>query len=253
VSAIWEQCNGLKNVASLRTTAWRLVEVQEMTAIRKLVDSFEEYELLEKMIDADKPTLRHELQNLHPLLYTPFRYPPLKHGSRFGSRFEPAIWYGSLNIDGALAEKAYYQFNFLRASKADFGLVEAALTAFSCEIKSSQSIHLEEKPFSKFGKEISSPVSYQASQRLGADMRSSNVEAFTYQSARAVDMSLNVGLFTPKAFMHKKPNPMSFQTWQCVFNRDVVEFKKASSMESVAKIFPVGDFLVNEELPFPAG
>jgi hypothetical protein len=42
------------------------------------------------------------------LLTTPFRYPPLRHGSRFGSRQYRGIFYGSRSRSGCLVEGAYY-------------------------------------------------------------------------------------------------------------------------------------------------
>src|SRR5690349_16833291 len=117
---IWQKCNGEKQITSLSMDAYRLVESQQVTATRKLVDSLVEQTILEDMIESVKPALLPDTESLHPLLYTPFRYPPLKHGSRFGTPFESSLWYGSLELEAAMAEKAYYQFNFMRASEGDF-------------------------------------------------------------------------------------------------------------------------------------
>lgn len=249
---IWKKCKGKNKIVKLKNTAWRIVETQEIIATRKLVDSFEEYTILEKLIESQKPKLRLGMLNTHPLHYTPFRYPPLKHGSRFGNKFEPSLWYGALTIDSVLAEKAYYQLNFLRASHCHFGIVESLLTIFSSEIKTKHGMKLELEPFSKYVNEISSPLSYTSSQQLGTNMRSSAIEAFTYQSARDPNKGINVGLFTPKAFLHTKPNHSSFQTWQSISNKDVVEFIKSSTIENESKIYPLQTFLIDNELPFPA-
>jgi hypothetical protein len=252
ISEIWQKCKGIKNIQTIRDTAWRIVEAQEIISTRKLVDTYEEYEILEALIESDKPMLKEELKGYHPLLYTPFRYAPLEYGSRFGNRLQPALWYGSLDINTTLVEKAYYQLNFLRASKADFGLVESLLTLFSCEVKTKTGIHLELEPFTKYTAEISSPTSYQMSQQLGLDMRESSIEAFTYQSARDPLKKINIGLFTPKAFLHHRPNASSFQTWQCLTNKEVVEFTKSSGMNNESKIISIETFLIDSELPFPA-
>jgi hypothetical protein len=249
---IWKKCHGEDNIQVVNDTAWRIVEAQEITATRKLVDSYEEYKVLENLIASQKPALGLDNLKYHPLLYTPFRYPPLKHGSRFGNRFEPSLWYGSLNVDSALSEKAFYQLNFLRGSRGDFGIVESQLTLFSCEIRSKRGIRLELSPFLNYVSEISSPISYSVSQQLGSRMRASLVETVTYQSARDINKGLNIGLFTPKAFLHLKPNSLSFQTWQCISNKEVVEFTKASAIVNESKIFPIQNFLIDNELPFPS-
>ena len=144
---LWASNEGINYLTALDEIAWRIVEAQHVTATRKLVDSLDEQILLEEMIESTKPLLAKENINLHPLLYTSFRYPPLKYGSRFGNCYERALWYGSLQIDTAMAERAFYQFNFLRASKADFDLVEIPFTAFSTEIKTKKGIKLTESPF----------------------------------------------------------------------------------------------------------
>jgi len=72
-----------------------MVEAQHVTSTRKLVDSDEEQQILEKEIDHVKPTLPDdaEFRGIHYLLSTPFRYPPLSHGSRFGTRHERSLWH----------------------------------------------------------------------------------------------------------------------------------------------------------------
>src|SRR4030095_6173771 len=101
---IWEHCKGTDHLISFSISAWRMIEAQYITTTRKLVDSFEEQDILEELIESNKPSLKENSLELHYLLSTPFRYPPLKNGSRFGTRFEPSFWYGSLELNTAMAE-----------------------------------------------------------------------------------------------------------------------------------------------------
>lgn len=250
---LWTKNKGPTHITSLTETAWRIIEAQHIFATRKLVDSLAEQEILEELIEAVKPPLfGKEFLNLHPLLYTPFRYPPLLYGSRFGKHTERSLWYGSLLLSTAMTEKAFYQFHFLRASKATFGMVETTLTAFSTQIKTARGIDLTHPPFAKYQKEISSPQQYSASQSLGSAMRAAKVEAFHYFSARDAENGINIALFSPQAFQHKKPNAASFQTWHCSCNSHSVEFSRASALYNETKIFYLDTFLLNGELPFPA-
>ncbi len=89
---IWKECNGEKNITTFNEIAWRVAELQEKTSTRKLVDSIEEQKVLEELIDESKPPLLKSQIGFHPLLYTPFRYLPLKNGSRFGKKTEPSFW-----------------------------------------------------------------------------------------------------------------------------------------------------------------
>jgi len=249
---IWEKCNGKKHITSLSETAWRIVESQENSSTRKLVNSLDEQILLENMIEEIKPSIPAECSDLHPLLYTPFRYPPLSHGSRFGRRHERSLWYGSQKLTTAMAELAFYRFNFLNASEAGYGVVVTQLTAFIAQIKTDNAIKLMEEPFLQSTNNISSPVDYSASQVLGTAMRECGIQAFNYQSARDPETGVNIGIFTSSAFAKKQPERNSFQSWQCVADHRSVEFLRTSAFEIDAFNFSIDMFLVNGELPFPA-
>lgn len=245
---IWNECDGLKHLTSLETTAWRMVEAQHIFSMRKLVDSSEEYALLEELVENSTPKTFHtDFPKLHPLLYTPFRHPSLINGSRFGNKKDRSLWYGSLQFPTVLAEKAYYQFLFLRASMVEFGNVLRTFTAFSTKIKTEISINLSKPPFDKYIQDISCPKQYKVSQSLGQAMRNDGVEAILYPSARTKEPGLNIALFTPKAFLHKKPESGSFQTWETLTNQTAMEFMRTSAVKSEYKIFRAGSFLVEGE------
>src|SRR6478752_10538487 len=133
-SSIWTRCAGASEIRPLRVSACRAVEAQHQVSTRKLVDSAEEQILLEELIDRAKPPYTTP-SRLHYLLATPFRYPPLRHGSRFGRRFEPGIWYGSESRRTAFAEVAYYRMVFLEGTSADLGLLTTQHTAFSARVR----------------------------------------------------------------------------------------------------------------------
>lgn len=92
VDDLWQFCSGYSFITPLSGTLYRLVESQEQIATRQLVDTLEEQALLEEMLETVKPSYPGRLDHLHYLLKTPFRYPPLKWGSRFGRTFEPSIF-----------------------------------------------------------------------------------------------------------------------------------------------------------------
>ena len=252
VADIWTLCHGPKHISLIKATAWRIVETQEQMATRQLVDTLEEQIILEELLEAGKPAVPESYITYHPLLYTPFRYPPLKHGSRFGKKTEPALWYGSLVLSTAFAEKAFYLFNFLNASTAVLGMVAPQFTGFSVQVQSKKGVQLTSVAFANYTSLISKPTSYQASQLLGSAMRHAGVEAFTYGSAREKQKGTNIGLFTPHAFLHKTPNAASFQSWQCIATTELIEFSRISAMASETMRFTVSQFRVGKILPFPA-
>jgi hypothetical protein len=91
-----------------------------VTSTRKLVDSDDEQQVLEGLIDTAKPPwpTGRRFVGLHYLLATPFRHPPLRYGSRFGTRRERGIFYCAEEQATVLAEKAYYVLLFLEGTEA---------------------------------------------------------------------------------------------------------------------------------------
>jgi len=248
-SSIWTRCAGDSEIRRLQVAAWRVVESQHQVSTRKLVDSNEEQALLEEMIDGVKPP---DLTRgkLHYLLSTPFRYPPLIHGSRFGTRHERGIWYGSAERRTAFAEVAYYRLVFLEGTQAAMGTVTTPLTAFTAGIRTAKGIDLVAAPFDAHRRAISSPTSYASSQALGSAMRGAGVEAFRYASARDDKGGINVGAFSPSVFGSAKPK--SFESWYCAASRERVEVASADYIRREGFSFPRSQFLVQRALPAPA-
>ncbi|CAN5268605.1 RES family NAD+ phosphorylase [soil metagenome] len=247
-SSIWTRCAGDSELRAFRIAPWRVVEAQHQVSTRKLVDSAEEQVLLEELIDGVKPPDQTN-GRLHYLLFTPFRYPPLRHGSRFGARHERGIWYGAETRSTALAEVAYYRLLFLDGTHGALGPVTVALTAFVVRARSSRAIDLVAPPFATHHPALASPISYVESQALGAAMRAAGVELFRYASARDPD-GVCVGAFVPSVFGAAKPQ--KFETWHCTATKERVEFAQSDYLERETMVFERSAFLVDGELPAPA-
>ncbi len=221
---IWELCNGKQFIKFLALEPWRVVEAQHILSARDLVDSREEHDLLEDLIEKSKPAIANEKNYL---IFTPFRYPPLKYGSRFGKVFEPSLWYGSLELQTAFTEVAYYRLKFFNDTSADLGYVEISMTAFTVSLTSKMGIDLSKEPFKHYTQEISAKNSYEHSQSLGDSMREEWVEAFIYCSARTHGVAKNIAAFTPSVFKLKKNQYVhQQQNWKCIAKKRLIEFTR---------------------------
>src|SRR5512132_2559975 len=200
-SSIWTQCG--RRTEPLQAQPWRVVEDQSRSSTRVLVDSAADHQELEEMLEASKPAAPREPVGLSYLLWTPFRYPPLKHGSRFGTKLEGGLWYGSDRLETALAETAYYKLLFLEGPERELGAIKPRLSAFQASVATARGADLSRAPFAQFRPQISAKDAYALSQRLGSEMRADAVEACRYFSARDRGEGTNLVLFTPKAFSKK--------------------------------------------------
>lgn len=239
-----------EHIKPLCGEVFRVAESQQKVATNTLVDTLAEQKMLEEMLDRVKPIIPKDCESFDYLIYTPFRYPPLKHGSRFGKKIHSSIFYGSYNVETAFAELAYYRFVYydgmVTAPKKKQKVTQH--TSFSIDLSTEQGLILNEQPFKEHASDISDPVSYSVSQKIGEDMRDLNVEAFSYYSARAKG-KINIGIFNCKAISSLVPNAL--QHWSCITRDRSVTIRSLDERWSNMS-FELDQFLVAGVLPTPA-
>lgn len=227
------------------------MEAQHVVSTAKLTDNLAEQAVLERLIDSAKPPLPRErsFAGRHFLLTTSFRYPPLRHGSRFATRAERSVWYGAHELRTVFAEVAYYRLVFVEGTRAPLESLEAELSVFSVPYRTRRGVDLTRSPFDAHRASIASKTSYRESQALGAAMRADGVEAFRYASARDPEAGVCVGIFAPSAFAGGPEEP---RTWWCRANREGVEFLRKDALSRASFTFSRSSFLHAGRLPQPA-
>lgn len=223
----WEKIEPDALVTSFHKKVYRVVEYQYRSATQFLLDDFEEANLLEEMLDEHKPEVPHDYaEEYHYLLYTPFRYPPLEYGSRFGSREETGLWYGSLKKETALCEKAFYLQLFLKDSQGELGSLMGRVTVFKAAVKTSKCIDLTIGASQEFTSHLSSPhQNYQETQKLGAQLRRNYAMAL-YYSARTKKREKNCVVFTPQVFSPQTIYSKDIENWDSFATKKEVVFSR---------------------------
>lgn len=246
---VWQRCQGVQHITPVKGRLFRMVESQVQVATLGYVDTLAEQALLEQMLEQVKPPCPPETVALHYLLKTPFRYPPLPWGSRFGAVYEPALFYGGCSVEATLAESAYYRFVFWQSIDAPppKSFLRSQHTLFSAGYRTNKGIRLQQLPFSQYSSTLTSKTDYQQTRLLGSAMRASGVEAFEYCSARDSKQRLCVALFSPAAFAAKKPESQS--QWLCELSAEQVLFKQQE--DSRVYQFKLEQFLVNKQFLLP--
>lgn len=249
MSDIWAACSTRATPVTLGGTVLRLVESQEQVATRSLVRTLAEQALLEDLIEASKPKLPGPAIGLHYLLATPFRYPPLPWGSRFGTRFEPSLFYAARTADTVLAESAYYRFVFWTGMAVPPAApLDTRHTLFSVAVGTGSGLQLQHPPFEAHAAALRDRRFYDTTQALGSAMRAAGIEGFEYRSARDPQQGLNVALFTPAALASRRPDILD--EWLCQTRAAHVTYY--SRHGGGVRDFPLESFLVDGELPLPA-
>jgi len=246
--SLWHSLDGKKHITSLSMKLYRMVENQEEIATTVITTNRDEQTILENLLEQSKPVQSEPLGQRHYLIKTPFRYPPLRHGSRFGATWEPSLFYGSTKKQTVLAEVAFYRFLFLADVENPDALTQYNLqsshSVFYVSAHSENSIQLTQPPFSAHKNEISAADSFTVSQQLGKDMREAGVELFSFNSARLA------GEINGAAFVHsaiKSKQPKEIEQWQCLTQSQRVVFHntETKSMQE----FSLAEFCLDGKLP----
>jgi len=198
-----------------------MVEAQHHVSTLKIVDSLDEQELLEKLIEDSKPQMPPECRHLHYLLSTPFRY-----GAAYptGSRFRRAgltegVFYAAEVPQTAVAELAFYRLLFFAESPdTPWPINPAEYTAFSTQYATGRAIDLTRRPFRARASSWANPTEYSHCQILADAARKAAVDMIRYVSVRDPRKGINLALLSCRAFAG--PEPTAFQTWR-IYLRDV--------------------------------
>lgn len=199
---------------------YRVVENQGFSATLSLVDDRDEHELLERLIEESKPAKPEDCSIDDYLLFTPFRYPPLREGTRFGRVTQRSPFYGAEHLEAALAEKSYRIFWFDSDTEANFPPRSINYTSFMFHAHTKHCLDLLVPPFEEHYAAIHDKDSHTESQKLGDAMREEGAEACLFHSVRCVN-AVNIALFTPQVFTKKSTHK---RHWLCHISNDNVRF-----------------------------
>jgi hypothetical protein len=227
----------------------RLVETQEEAATTRLVDDLNEQAMLEQILDDYKPPYPTNTAHRHYLLSSPFRYPPLAHGSRFGGRSENSFFYASEQTETCLAEAAYYRFVFFSAMTEPYpDKVVSEHQLFFVQAASEHAADLAAINDSHVQTMLQHPYDYSGTQAWGSALRKQGVTLIRYYSARCKS-GTNVAITTPQAIQSTAPENLTNVQCETVPSEEIIRF-------ALPRQFPFSfsqsEFLIEGKLPWPA-
>ena len=180
----WEPAWFERGIAAKSMLAWRGVEAQHVVSTMRLVDTADEQEALERLLEQSKPAPPRMKAPKHYLLFTPFRYRP-QHPSRFRAAGTLGLWYGAEELYAACAEVAYWRQRFILDS---VGLADAELltehTFFQAMVQG-VAIDLLKVPWVAARDAWTHGSDYTATQALADAAREKSVQWICYESVRA--------------------------------------------------------------------
>tara|TARA_R110001599_G_C12252744_1_gene659774 strand:- start:1052 stop:1801 length:750 start_codon:yes stop_codon:yes gene_type:complete len=227
---------------------YRIVETQAGSAADFLVDDLEEQSVLESIIDDFKPPAAIVSSEYHYLISTPFRYPPLKHGSRFGSRAQSSFYYASEEIQTCLTESAYYRFAFFEGMSEPYPhKVRSNHQLFSVATMTANGLDLTRVSEKLVSDALQSKTDYQLAQNLGAAARAEGYELIRFHSAR-LQAGINVAIDNVDVIISTTPTNITAVKCETFSVDGIISM-------SLPKSFPLtfrrAQFLVNGHFPYP--
>jgi hypothetical protein len=198
--------------------AWRGVEAQHVISTMRLVDTAEEQDVLERLLEGSKPPLPQMKALKHYLLSTPFRYRP-QHQSRFRRAGTLGVWYGAEELYAACAEVAYWRHRFILDSAA---LVHTELltehTFFQAEVKG-KAVDLMSPPWVQARAAWTHGSDYAQTHAVAEAAKDAGVQWICYESVRAPGKRCAAVLDVEALEMLEGT---AQQTWHCKATREAV-------------------------------
>lgn len=194
--------------------AWRGVEAQHVVSTMRLVDSPEEQDLLEQLLETSKPAIPETDRPKHYLLATPFRYSPA-HESRFRKANAKGQWYGAMDLYAACAEVAYWRYRFVLDSAGLVGEVLLTEHTFFQGQLSGRSIDLTSPPWNACRALWTDGLSYRYTHELADAAQAHKLQWLTYESVRAPEHRCVVAF--DLGALSEPPGGLdgTMQTWRC--------------------------------------
>lgn len=196
-----------------------------------LVDSLDEQLVLERLIDAGKPSVPSAARRLHYLLFTPFRYPPPPGGSRFRAGDDAGVLYGADAVRTACAELGYWRWRHLSDSPALAAMPTKPQTVFKVKVATA-GVDLRQSPFVRDAARWTDPIDYRACQQFARSAREAQVGLIRYESVRDPAHGGCGAVLTPAAFA--RATPVEQQTWQLSVFRERVVWQRTHFTRSEA-------------------
>ncbi|WP_322626739.1 RES family NAD+ phosphorylase [Paracoccus beibuensis] len=183
-----------------------------MVSTMKLVDTTDEQELLEDILESSKPPVPVAARGHGFLLSTPFRY-----RSRHDSRFRTAassfgVFYAAEDSRTAVHEMIFYRLLFFAESpETKFPSDAKQYSLFSVSIACERSLDLTQHPLSADHDRWVDRANYSACQAVANLGQGEGLQLIRYQSVREPSgTGRNLALMDPSCFVG---TPQQVETW----------------------------------------
>ena len=209
------------DLSPYRKSLWRIIEGQARSSTLRLVDTFDEHDTLEAMLEGAKPPVPDDCAHLDYRFWSPFRYGRYPTSSRFRRAGRtPGVWYGSEEPLTAMAETIWGNLRFYAASPGTpFPRKPVDYTGVQADIASPFALDLTAPPWSAETAWMR-PDDYEPCLKLAEVAREAGAEMIRYASVRHPDHAPNAAVLTCAAF--QQAAPIGLQSWGVLYSDRII-------------------------------
>jgi hypothetical protein len=195
-----------------RGNIWRVIEGQYRSSTVRIVDTDDEHNVLEKLLEESKPPVPAPCQHLDYQFWSPFRYGKYPKSSRFRRAGPtPGVWYGAEDPLTAVCETIWGAVRFYSASPATpMPRWPVEHTAVQADIQTAIATDLISDDMKDQGRWMD-PNDYSDCLLLAEQVRDDHCAAIRYASVRHPENAPNIAVLQCSAFA--QPAPIGLQTW----------------------------------------
>ncbi len=173
----------LFNQSRARCRSWRCVEHQATIATKNLVSgNLRDHDILERLLEDNKPPIPDDAKHLHWLAATPFRY-FRAFESRFGPKGRRGVWYGAAKEEVALREFTYHRLRFFAAYDGEKPHT-LTVSLIQANLATTKALDLTTPAFDARRQLLEDPRHYGECHRIAEKALEEGVELIVYNSAR---------------------------------------------------------------------
>jgi hypothetical protein len=227
----WTTTEVASSAQRITAQPWRAVEAQHRVSTMSLVDSLAEQAELEALLETSKLPVPAPALGLHWLLFTPFRYPTSRYGSRFRRPFEPGVFYSADEQRTACAELGYWRWRFLSDSPALTDISSVPQTLFQTSVDA-LAVDIRAQPFAQARDAFMTREDHSYCQAFAVVAREAALEAIVHASVRDPEAGRCIGVLAPRAFSRKEP--IAQETWMLSVTRERVVWQRSDVLRPAA-------------------
>ena len=203
---IWTPTELESKGSQLASEVWRCISPDSIRPLVKLVDTPEEVDLLQELLEISASPSPAQFAGYNPVISGPFkRRPGTLPESRFRGIGDAGVFHSAFDMRTALCEYSWHQAKYRSHSEGLASVKAIPMQIFSVNVKLSV-VDLGDSYFSSSRSSLLAKSNYAESQRFARILRKSKVQGARHVSVRNIEGGECLAIFDILGIASKEPS-----------------------------------------------